>query len=364
MSHRLPIALAALQNDYEVVLLTNVVNHREDIERLGIRVEHFNVSRGRISLIFDIRRIFEMRRFIRKLKPNILHVVGMKPIIIAGLSTLFDRKIEIVYALTGLGYVFTSEKLKAKFLRVIIRPLLRIILNRSNSVTIVQNSDDEVFLSDNLNILKKKITVIRGSGVDTTEYFGISESLNFPPVIAMVSRLLGDKGVYELVEASKLLKKRGTSFRLVLVGNIDKMNPSSIPENTIKEWVTQGLIEWQGYRKDIKNVWMEAHICVLPSYREGLPKSLLEAAACARPVITTDAPGCKDIVEHNITGLVVPVKSITELADAIESLVNDRNLRIKMGLAGRERVISLFDKEIITEQTLKLYNSMLNQNKC
>ena len=171
----------------------------------------------------------------------------------------------------------------------------------------------------------------------------------------MVSRMLKDKGIREVVLAARELKRRGTKVRVLLVGRPDPANPSSIGEDTLRQWHREGCVEWLGHQNDIAAVWSKAHIAVLPSYREGLPKSLLEAAACGRPIVTTDVPGCTDIVVDGVNGFLVPTESWVELADAIEVLAGSRELRERMGAAGRARVEARFNEDVVVRQTLDLY---------
>jgi len=202
---------------------------------------------------------------------------------------------------------------------------------------------------------------IRGSGVDISRFRALPEPENGPVVVTLGGRMLLDKGVVEFIEAVRLLKHKGMSFRAILVGEPDPENPASIPDHQLLAWQSEEVIEWWGRQDDIPTVWKQSHIAVLPSYREGLPRTLLEAAACARPIIATDVPGCREIVQHESNGLLVPVKDPTALAHAIEQLIADKDLRHTMGRKGRELVQREFAESIVVNKTINLYRSMLGQ---
>jgi len=210
-------------------------------------------------------------------------------------------------------------------------------------------------------ILPERTALIRGSGVDIQRFRCSPEPKDGPVMVTLVARMLRDKGIHEFVEASRLLRQQGIQFRAVLVGTPDPENPTSIPLSQLKAWQAEGLVEWWGQNDDIPGVWAQSHIAVLPSYREGLPKTLLEAAACGRAVIASNVPGCREIVQHEQNGLLVPVKDSKALADAIYRLIKYPNLRRQMGQAGRKLVEEEFAESVVVAQTLNLYQSMLGE---
>ncbi len=262
----------------------------------------------------------------------------------------------VANALTGMGYVFTSRELKARLLRPMIRLTFHWLLDRPNSRLIVQNSDDAAALAGTM-VAKERVALIRGSGVDT-EAFTPSGEPEGTPVAVMVSRMLWDKGVMELVAAAGLLQRRAVPLRVVLVGWSDPENPTAISERDLEAWDAAGVIAWWGERSDIAEIWANSHIAVLPSYREGLPKSLLEAAACGRPMVATDVPGCREIVQDGVTGLLVPPRDPEALAAALERLAGEKALRRRMGAAARDLVERALSDEVVAQQTLALYRTL------
>lgn len=357
-SHRMPIAKAALASDYEVYLVTNVTAPVDDLKALGIEVLPFDISRGDINPFGTLVRLMKLYKMLNSVKPDILHSVALKPVIIGALASLMVGKIRRINALAGLGYVFSSNTVKARLLRPFMKAAFKLVLNRKNSVTIVQNKDDWELLVNKLGIGNNKVSMIRGSGVNL-EKFSYSPAPDGLPNVAIVARLLRDKGIYELVDAIRLLKHKGVACRLILAGDVDEKNMTSIPRSVVNEWSEEGVLEWKGHVSQVAELWKNTHICVLPSYREGLPMSLLEAAACGRPIVTTDTPGCREIVQHGVNGYLVPVRNSEKLAHYIEVLIKDRKLREDMGKASREIVVSHFSEDIVKRQTMDLYTQVL-----
>jgi len=257
-----------------------------------------------------------------------------------------------------MGYVFSSKQLKARFLKPLVLLAYRLLLNPFNSVAVFENPDDLTYF-EKLGIVKYS-RLIRGAGVNTLQ-FGSSNEPNEVPVVLLAARMLWDKGVGEFVEAAKILQQQSISARFVLVGAPDKENPESINQSQLLEWQDAGIIEWWGQHEDMPQVFAQAHIVCLPSYREGLPKVLIEAAACGRPIVATDVPGCREIVRHNENGLLIPAKDPQALAVALNRLLNDAELRESMGKRGRAMVEAEFSTEYVVEQTLQLYKELLER---
>jgi glycosyltransferase involved in cell wall biosynthesis len=277
----------------------------------------------------------------------------MKPVLYGALAARLAGVPLVVNALTGMGYIFASQSLVARALMPGVRRALRLLLRHGR--VIVQNRDDAALVRS-LGI--KSIHGIRGSGVDTRVFSPAPKAPPPPPIIMLVSRLLWDKGVGEFVEAARQFKASGMKARFVLVGSPDRGNRSSIPEATVTQWVNEGLIEWWGRRDDVSSVLRQAHVACLPSYREGVPKSLIEAAAAGLPIVTTDTPGCREIVLDGESGILVPPRDATALASALEELVGDPELRRRMGAKGRELVEAEFTTERVIASTLALYRDM------
>lgn len=357
-SHRLPLALAAQDAGYDVAVVTHVNEYGEAIRRAGIRLISLNLSRRGMSLLPELAVVARLTALYRKEKPDIVHHVAMKPVLYGSLAARLSGVPYVVNALAGMGYVFTSGQLMARLLRPAIGRAFRVLLNSKRSCLILQNKDDrDVFIRKRF-INGDRIRLIRGSGVDTAVFPPIPEPAGIPIVI-LASRMLRDKGIIEFVEAARQLKARGVDARFVLVGDTDLHNPTAIQKEQLTAWQEEGVVEWWGRCDDMPMVLAQAHIVCLPSYREGLPKVLLEAASCGRPIVTTDTNGCREIVRNGENGLLVPVRSTVELANAIQSLIENKELRQKMGIRGREIVVSEFAIEKVVAETLAVYRDLL-----
>ncbi len=353
--HRLSTARAARDAGWDVVVATRVAAHGDRIRNEGFRLIPIGLRRRSLAPWQELAAVVELIRLYRRERPDLVHHVAMKPVLYGSLAARLAGVPAIVNALTGMGYVFTSRELKARLLRPLIQLAFHWLLDRSNSRLIVQNSDDAAAMAGAM-VAKERVVLIRGSGVDIRE-FAPSEEPAGTPIAVMVSRMLWDKGVRELVEAARLLRQRNVPLRVVLVGWSDPENPTAISEQELRAWDSEGAVAWWGERSDISEIWAGSHIAVLPSYREGLPKSLLEAAACGRPMVATDVPGCREIVHDGETGLLVAPRDAETLAAALERLAGDPALRRRMGAAARELVERALSDDVVTGQTLELYRS-------
>ena len=356
-SHRLPIARAARDAGWEVLVATRVKNHGEQIEREGFRLIPIKMRRRSLAPWREFAAVAELIRIYRRERPDLVHQVAMKPVLYGSLAAALTGVPAIVNALAGMGYVFTASSVKARLLRPLIKKAFRWLLDRVNARLILQNPDDVAAMVAG-TVAAERIALIRGSGVDTKAFAPAPEPEG-KCLAAMVSRMLWDKGVGELVEAARILKERKIPIDVVLVGSPDPENPASIPERQLRAWDASGEIGWWGERSDIARIWAGSHIAVLPSHREGLPKSLLEAAACGRPLVATDVSGCREVVRPGETGLLVPPHDPKSLADALERLAADPELRRRMGSAARELVERELSQEIVVEQTMALYRELL-----
>jgi glycosyltransferase involved in cell wall biosynthesis len=267
--------------------------------------------------------------------------------------------VSTVNALTGLGYTFTSGNAKAMLLRPILSALIRLLLNRPGQLVLVQNPDDRDSMLS-LGIAPGRIATIPGSGVDVQMLRPHPEPPG-APTIAFVGRLLTDKGIRTLIGAHRLLRERGAKVELLIAGTPDPANPGSVSAQEVAGWSREPGITWLGHADDISAVWARAHIAVLPSRREGLPKSLLEAAACGRPMIATDVPGCREIVIPGETGLLVPFDDPPSLARAVETLATSPALRTRYGAAARRLAVARFSAEAIGRQTVDLYRNLVER---
>lgn len=354
ISHRLPIALRAMEKGYEVHLACADTGQCDSLEGLGIRVHRIKMSRSGTKLVSEIKSLWSIFSVVRNVRPDIIHGVTIKPVVYSSLISRICGVKKRVFSISGLGYVFIDESPKAKVLRQIISRLYKFGLNNANSTVIFQNATDRQSFID-LNIVQpSSASLIRGSGVDLSEYRYSPVAADKPSVM-FLARLLKDKGVIEFCEAVKLLRDKYPNVDFVLVGDLDPENPNSMSTEELTKYVDDGIVRHIGYRKDIPQVISSSTIMVLPSYREGLPKSLIEAAACGRAVVTTDVPGCRDAIVPNVTGILVPPKTTSELAIAIEGLLNNPERTVDMGKQGRKFAESTFSIEDVVKSHFDIY---------
>jgi glycosyltransferase involved in cell wall biosynthesis len=292
----------------------------------------------------------------RKIAPDLVHHVALQPTIVGSLAATGLPCVRL-NALAGLGFAFTSSTAKARLVRPVLRALLRRVLRHARAAVLVQNPDDRAAVRS-LDVSDEKIFVIPGSGVETDLLTPLPEPEG-PVTVAFVGRLLDDKGVRTLVAAHEILATRGAAPRLLIAGEPDPANPVSIPPQEIAEWGSRPGVELLGHVADIREVWKAAHIAVLPSRREGLPMSLLEAAACGRPIVATDVPGCREIARPGINAVLVPPDDAVALARAIGSLTQDRALRASYGAAGRSLVEREYSAKRVSSEAVALYDSLL-----
>ena len=358
-SHRLSLALSAIDAGYDVTLVSNFNKLESKIKNRGVNVININFVRSSKHPFTDLKNIFKLIFILRKEKPDIIHNVALKTILIASIAGLFSKKMVIINAFTGLGYVFSSDQLHAKLIRYFIKPIFKLLFRRSNYWTIFQNPDD-MNLFERLGLINlNQSTLIRGSGVETNKFIQ-SDDLNKIPVVMLASRMLWDKGVGEFVKVAKRAYKNKINAEFMLVGGIDNDNPMSIPLSTLKQWVSNGDVQWEGHSDNMPDMLASASIVCLPSYREGLPKVLLEAAAIGRPLIASDGPGCREIVRDKYNGLLVKMRDADSLYEAVLMLVNNRKMRETMGRNSRTLVETELSTTIINTQTIELYRRVVN----
>ena len=301
-----------------------------------------------------------MIRLYRQQRPDIVHHISIKPVLYGSFAARLTRVPWIVNALTGLGYVFVSKDFLARLLRPLVRGAFRLLLNRGNSRAVLQNHDDVRLLTAAGALEEKYVVVIRGSGVDL-ERFTPRPEPEEPPVILLASRMLRDKGLAEFVEAARALREAGEDVRFVLVGDSDPENPASVSDAQLAHWCDEQTVEWWGRREDMPNVLAQAHVVCLPSYREGLPKVLLEAAAVGRALVATDVPGCREIVRNGDNGLLVPVRDAKALAWAFRELISKPKQRRRMGVRSREIACAEFSIQRVVAATLAVYEGLLSR---
>lgn len=357
ISHRLPIALGALERGYEVHLVCGETGRLEELQRFGLIVHPLTIVRGKAGVGSSLKTFLEIFLLFKHVQPDIVHLVTIKPVLFGGLAARLLSIKSVVAAVSGLGFVFVDLGVKARLRRMVVGFLYRLVLGKKNLKVIFQNPDDRDSLCSLAGIQQNKIELIRGSGVDLGKY-PVTVERSGLPVVVLVARLLNDKGVMEFVEAANQLKHQGYQARFCLVGDIDPDNPASLTANDLESIKANGHVELWGHRSDIPVVLSSATIVVLPSYREGLPKVLLEAAAAGRVVLTTDVPGCRDAIEEGVTGLLVPSRNVAELAKALASLLDDPARSAAMGLAGRKLAEREFDVSKVVERHLEIYTEL------
>jgi glycosyltransferase involved in cell wall biosynthesis len=362
---RLSLAQALRSEGHEVVLVSPPGKYSHRLEEAGFRWISFPLSRRGTNPLAELATIWRMRNLYRVEKPDIVHHFTIKCVLYGSLAAhvagIHIRK--VINAITGLGFVFIGRGWREGGLRWLVKGLYRVALK--NTQVVFQNEDDRALFYELGLVTENQVCLIPGSGVDITRFVvkpTAAEATGptrtaLPVVVVLPARMLWDKGVREFVEAARILKGQGVSARFALVGDTDPNYPACVPEQQLNEWQSSGIVEWWGWQEDMPAVYSRADIVCLPSYREGLPRTLAEAAACGRALVATDVPGCRSIVRQGENGLLVPVRDGKALAEALCILILDADLRQKMGRCGREIVMREYSTERVLGETLLLYKS-------
>lgn len=353
-THRRHLAEASIAAGWRVALAANVARHEDAIRDLGVEVFPLAWDRGSTNPIGEWRVIRQLRDVVTRVRPDIVHNVAMKPVLH---SQWLPRGPRMVNAVSGVGYVFLAAGGRARLLQTGVRLGLRRALRQPRGHTVVQNRDDEALVNA-LGSAPERTSIIEGVGINT-EHYRVAEEPDGPVRFAIVTRMLWDKGIAELVDAARMLRAEGLDCVVEFVGEPDAANRASVTHSDLQSWANEGVIEYSGWCEDVREVWRRAHVAVLPSYREGMPKALLEAAGCGRPMIATDVPGCRAIVSHEKTGLLVPKGESAPLAQAMRTLAEDAALRARMGAAARQSAEQRFSAARVTAQFESLYLSLL-----
>lgn len=363
ISHRLPIALAAKDKGYDVHIASASDEACNKITDFGFVHHRLPLSRSGTNPWRELYSFWAIWRLMRKVKPDLVHLVTIKPVLYGGIVARLTRAPAVVAAISGLGSMFVDFPGKPSLKRRVIELLYRIALRHPRLIAIFQNQDDRLMLLGIDAINDKQTVLIPGSGVYLSD-FPVAPEPKGIPVVTFASRLLKEKGVCEFVKSAEILRDRSVPSIFCLAGAPDPGNPSSVTENEIIDWRDSELVNPIGHQADIAQVFASSNIVVLPSYYgEGLPKVLIEAAASGRAVITTDRPGCRDAIEPNVTGLLIPPRDATALADAIERLIREDELRHSMGRAGRELVERKFLIEKVIKLHLQTYQQLIDSCK-
>ena len=358
-SHRLPIAQQLIEEGYEVHLASSGKT-LPIFDLIGLHFHRLEFSRKGMRPLSELRVIWQLYKLFSGLQPDIVHLVTIKPYLYGGVAAKLAKVPIVVSAVSGLGFVWSSMNFKAKFLRSVLYPLYKFAFSHKNQFVIFQNVDDADILANWEIIDSSKVHLIRGSGVDLNAYQYIAEPKG-KVVVTFVARLLEDKGIRDFINASRILHNNGVNVDFWVVGDRDDGNPVSITKAEMLSWNELPNVKVFGFQTNIADLYSQSNIACLPSYREGLPKSLIEAAACGRVVVTTDVPGCREAIEPNETGLLVPMNNAEALADTIQYLIDNPDVRKKMGAAGRLLAEKEFDINKIVLDHIKIYQKLLNK---
>lgn len=360
-SHFLERGIATSKSGFDIVVAGNANQHATTITAAGLRYVPVDFARGSLNPFTLFAILCKLVRLYSEERASIVHHIALKPILLGTIAARFAGVQNVVNAPVGMGFVFASSSVKARLLRPLVQLALRFLMNPAGSKVIFENSDDlnEHVKAEQVRI--KDAVLIRGAGVDLSLYER-PRTVRQRPIVLLAARLLVSKGIREFVQAASILREQGAQAEYWLAGAIDEQNPDSIHHHEIADWTRSGLVKWLGFRSDMPELLASVDIACLPSfYREGLPKSLIEALAASLPVVTTDTVGCREVVTHGYNGLLVPPRDATALASALHQLIENPALRQKMGTCGRLRAEQEFSSERVIHETLAVYNGLLHR---
>ena len=363
LSHRLPIAIEAKKRGYNVIVICEDTGKVQQIVDQGFEYIPLPFYRERkTNLLNELKYILFLFKQYKKINPNIIHHISIKPIIYGCIATkLLNGKFSTVNAFSGMGYLFTdSRKLFSEFIFI---PLFRYIFNQIKLKIIFQNQDDKNYFIKNKIVNIAQLEQIKGSGVDLKEFtiIPIPTLKNNNLKVLFPARMLRDKGVFEFYFAATLIKAKYPQTQFTLCGDIDKANPSSLSFGQLEHWNNEGIVTWIGYQKDMVDILSKHHLVVLPSYREGLPKSLIEACAIGRPIITTDTVGCRECIDNEQSGFLVPVKNHLKIVEYIEYFILNPNKLSEFGNRSRKKAETEFNIDRVITKTLDIYQELLSK---
>jgi lipopolysaccharide/colanic/teichoic acid biosynthesis glycosyltransferase len=358
-AYRMPLAKAATRAGFDVHVAAPPGRRKAAILAEGLTVHTLPMTRSGMNLYREATCVRHLYRLYRSVKPDLIHHLRLKPVLYGGIAAYAARVPAEVSMPTGLGHVFTAETIKTRLMRKMTLWGCKIAFRHQNVRVIFQNPDDmEIFLHAK-TLGKDRCALIRGSGVDISEFVATPEPPG-QPVVVLAARMLRDKGIVEFVEAARILRQQGSQARFVLVGDTDPGNPTAISAAELEQWQAHGLIEWWGFRENMRSVLAQASIVCLPSYREGVPKVLIEAAAAGRAIVAADVPGCREIVRHGQNGLLVPVKNAQALAESLSFLIDNPRLRVRMASKGRHLAVADFSMDRVITETFEIYRNVLS----
>jgi glycosyltransferase involved in cell wall biosynthesis len=356
---RRSLAKALRDAGHEVLLVSPPGPYGQKLLEPGFRWIPAPMERASLNPARELTLVLWLTRLLRSERADVVHGFTIKCAVYGSIAARLAGVPARVNAVAGMGYVFTSGDLKARLLRPVVRALMRMALGGHGSRLILQNPSDVALFEDAGLVDPASIRLIPGSGVDCVRFHPAAvRTQNERFRVLLAARLLWDKGVAEYAEAARLLRDRRPRVELLLAGDPDPGNPAAVPEATVRGWVEGGVIRWLGHVDDMPALLRTVDAVVLPSYREGLPKGLIEAAACALPLVTTDVPGCRDVVRHGVDGLLVPARDANALAHAIARLCDDPALRAQLGAASRLRAVAEFDERAVIDRTIAVYREV------
>ena len=358
---RRSLALALQKQGYELLLISPPGPYGEKLRALGLRWEPVPMDRRSLNPLREAAVLAHLWRLFRRERPDLVHGFTIKCAVYGSLAARLAGVPARVNAVAGMGYVFTSNDTKAQVLRPLVRALMHAALDGRNARLILQNPDDVSLFERAGFVDAAHIRLIPGSGVDCSRFAareGVRDQTR-PLRVLLAARLLWDKGLAEFVDAARQLHGEGRAIEFLLAGDPDPGNPAAVPEETVRSWVDEGVLQWLGHVDDMAALFAMVEVVVLPSYREGLPKGLIEAAACALPLVTTDVPGCREVVSDGVDGLLVPPRDAAALAAAIARLHDDPELAERLGNAARAKALGRFDERIVIERTVDVYRELL-----
>ena len=360
LSHRLPLALAAREAGFDVHVATADADQAalRKIADSGLPCHPIQLRQHGLNPLLELRTLLQLRSLYRRLRPDLLHHVSIKPVLYGGIAARLSGCDKVVQALSGLGYVFVNRSAKARLLQSLSPPAFKLALGGAGTRTVFQNPDDRRLFVERGLVARGSTLVIRGSGVDENRFHPVEENPSELPVVLFAGRLLMQKGIGDFVEAARRLRGRA---RFQVAGYEEATSPLNVSSARLRAWEAEGLIEWLGAREDMPAVYANCNIVCLPStYGEGVPKVLIEAAACARACVASDTPGCREIARHGVNGLLAPPDDIDALTEALRRLIENPALRKKMGAAGRQIVLEGFTLRQVVDETLALYKALLS----
>jgi glycosyltransferase involved in cell wall biosynthesis len=369
VSHRLPLADGARREGFDIRLLTGQAGSKEMEQSAIMQLRATGLVHWRAAFkssgmnpLIELLGLLQLACFILWFRPVIVHCASPKGVLYGGLVARICRVRGLVLAISGMGYAYTTvteRSVMRSLVRRVYDALAGLAFHHPNVRVIVQNQDDRQAVIDKGLVRASSVFLIPGSGVDLSLFEGCT-AFNKSNIVLLPARMLKDKGIEDFVKAARRIKAAAPDWRFVLAGAAGYDNPSSIGEAQLQTWQAEGCVEWLGHVNDMTSLFRESAIVCLPSYREGMPKALLEAAAAGCAVVTTDVTGCREAVEPGVTGDLVPVRDCNALADVILSLINDESRRRFYGAKGQERARAMFSVDSVVCQTMKIYEELFN----